>query len=58
VYASDVAVKVTHDALQIFGGYGYMRDLPLEKWARGARVTPIYDFTNFILPAIAFPGQV
>ncbi len=64
VYASDVAVKVTHDALQIFGGYGYMRDLPLEKWTRDARVTPIYDFTNemlranFILPMLAFAPEI
>jgi acyl-CoA dehydrogenase len=64
VYCSDVAVRVTHEALQIFGGYGYMRDLPLEKWARDARVTPIYDFTNemlranFILPGLAFAQEV
>ncbi|HLB23215.1 MAG TPA: acyl-CoA dehydrogenase family protein [Dehalococcoidia bacterium] len=64
VYCSEVAVRVTHDALQIFGGYGYMRDLPLEKWARDARVTPIYDFTNdmlranIILPGLAFATEV
>jgi alkylation response protein AidB-like acyl-CoA dehydrogenase len=64
VYCSDVAVKVTHLALQIFGGYGYMRDLPLEKWSRDARVTPVYDFTNemlranFILPMLAFTPEV
>jgi alkylation response protein AidB-like acyl-CoA dehydrogenase len=64
VYCSDVAVKVTHDALQVFGGYGYMRDLPLEKWARDARVTPIYDFTNqmlranIIVPTLAFAAEV
>jgi alkylation response protein AidB-like acyl-CoA dehydrogenase len=57
-------VKVTNQALQIFGGYGYMRDLPLEKWTRDARVTPIYDFTNemlranFILPMLAFAPEV
>jgi len=64
VYCSEAAVKVTHDALQVFGGYGYMRDLPLEKWARDARVTPIYDFTNqmlranIILPSLAFTAEV
>jgi alkylation response protein AidB-like acyl-CoA dehydrogenase len=64
VYCSDMAVKVTLEAQQIFGGYGYMRDMPVEKWVRDARVGPIYDFTNemlrvnHILPAIAFAAQV
>jgi alkylation response protein AidB-like acyl-CoA dehydrogenase len=64
VYCSEAAVRVTYDALQIFGGYGYMRDLPLEKWSRDARVIPIYDFTNemlranFILPSIAMATEV
>ncbi len=64
VYCSDVAMKVTMDALQVFGGYGYMRDLPMEKWVRDARVTQIYDFTNdmlrvnMIVPALAFMPEV
>ncbi len=46
MYASDVAMKVTVDALQIFGGYGYMRDYPIEKYVRDAKITQIYEGTN------------
>lgn len=48
LYASDVAVKVTTDALQVFGGYGYMREYPMEKRMRDARITQIYEGTNQI----------
>jgi butyryl-CoA dehydrogenase len=48
MYASDVAMKVTIDALQIFGGYGYMRDYPIEKYVRDAKITQIYEGTNQI----------
>ncbi len=48
VYASDVAMKVTTDAVQIFGGYGYMRDYPIEKFMRDAKITQIYEGTNQI----------
>jgi butyryl-CoA dehydrogenase len=48
LYASDVAMKVTTDALQIFGGYGYMRDYPIEKFMRDAKITQIYEGTNQI----------
>ncbi|MCB2199944.1 acyl-CoA dehydrogenase family protein [bacterium] len=48
VYASDVAMKVTTDAVQIFGGYGYMRDYPVEKYMRDAKITQIYEGTNQI----------
>ena len=64
VYCSDMALQVALEAQQIFGGYGYMRDYPVEKWVRDARVGPIYDFTNEmlranqILPAIAFAPEV
>lgn len=64
VYCSDMALNVTLEAQQIFGGYGYLRDFPVEKWVRDARVGPIYDFTNemlkvnHILPAIAFAAEV
>ena len=47
-YCSDVAMKVTTDALQILGGYGYMKDLPLEKYMRDAKVLQIYEGTNQI----------
>ncbi len=46
MYASDVAMKVTVDALQIFGGYGYMNDYPIEKYVRDAKITQIYEGTN------------
>jgi len=46
LYASDVAMKVSVDALQIFGGYGYMKDYPIEKFVRDAKITQIYEGTN------------
>jgi len=49
VFCSDMAQKVTYEAVQIFGGYGYMRDYPVEKYMRDARVCPIYDGTNEML---------
>ena len=49
VFASDVAMKVTEDAMQIFGGVGYMRDYPVEKMMRDAKITQIYEGTNQVL---------
>jgi len=48
LYASDVAMKVTTDAIQILGGYGYMKDYPAEKYMRDAKITQIYEGTNQI----------
>jgi alkylation response protein AidB-like acyl-CoA dehydrogenase len=48
LYASDVAMEVTTDAVQVFGGYGYMRDYPIEKYMRDAKITQIYEGTNQI----------
>lgn len=48
LYASDVAMRVTTDAVQIFGGYGYMKDYPVEKYMRDAKITQIYEGTNQI----------
>ncbi len=48
LFASDVAMKVTTDAIQVFGGYGYMRDYPIEKFMRDAKITQIYEGTNQI----------
>ncbi len=48
LYASDVAMKVTIDAVQIFGGYGYMKDYPVEKMMRDAKITQIFEGTNQI----------
>jgi butyryl-CoA dehydrogenase len=48
VFASDVAMKVTVNAVQVFGGYGYMKDYPVEKMMRDAKITQIYEGTNEI----------
>jgi butyryl-CoA dehydrogenase len=52
LYASDVAMNVTTDAVQIFGGYGYMREYPVEKLMRDAKITQIYEGTNQIQRAV------
>ena len=55
VFASDTAMKVTTDAVQIFGGAGYMKDYPVEKMMRDAKITQIFEGTNQVLRnAIAF----
>ena len=46
LFATDVAMQVTTDAVQIFGGYGYMKDYPIEKYMRDAKITQIYEGTN------------
>jgi alkylation response protein AidB-like acyl-CoA dehydrogenase len=46
LFATDVAMQVTTDAVQLFGGYGYMRDYPVEKYMRDAKITQIYEGTN------------
>ena len=47
-YGSDVAMRVTTEAVQILGGYGYMRDYPMEKLMRDAKLLQIYEGTNEI----------
>lgn len=47
-FASDVAMKVTTDAVQLFGGAGYTRDFPVERMMRDAKITQIYEGTNQI----------
>jgi butyryl-CoA dehydrogenase len=49
VFASDAAMKVTVDAVQVCGGAGYMRDYPVEKMMRDAKILQIYEGTNQIL---------
>ncbi|TPW12399.1 MAG: acyl-CoA dehydrogenase domain-containing protein, partial [bacterium] len=46
LFATDTAMWVTTQAVQIFGGYGYMRDYPIEKYMRDAKITQIYEGTN------------
>ncbi|BEL09800.1 acyl-CoA dehydrogenase [Actinoplanes sichuanensis] len=45
-FASDVAMEITTDAVQILGGYGYTRDYPVERMMRDAKITQIYEGTN------------
>ncbi|MFC1906351.1 acyl-CoA dehydrogenase family protein [Chloroflexota bacterium] len=49
VFASDTAMRVTTNAVQILGGVGYMRDYPVEKMMRDAKITQIYEGTNQVL---------
>ncbi|MBI5789217.1 MAG: acyl-CoA dehydrogenase family protein [Candidatus Schekmanbacteria bacterium] len=48
LFTSDMAMKVTTDAVQVLGGYGYMREYPVEKMMRDAKITQIYEGTNQI----------
>lgn len=48
LFATDAAMKITTDAVQVFGGYGYMKEYPVEKFMRDAKVTQIYEGTNQI----------
>jgi len=48
MYASDKAMEVTNDAIQILGGYGYMKEYPAERMMRDAKITQIYEGTNQI----------
>lgn len=56
-YASDTAMKVTTDAVQIFGGYGYTREYPVERMMRDAKITQIYEGTNQV-QRIIIAGQI
>ncbi|MHB1552492.1 MAG: acyl-CoA dehydrogenase family protein [Acidimicrobiales bacterium] len=47
-FASDTAMSVTTDAVQLLGGYGYTKDFPLERFMRDAKITQIYEGTNQI----------
>ncbi len=47
-FASDTAMEVTTEAIQVFGGYGYTRDYPVERFFRDAKITQIYEGTNQI----------
>ena len=48
VFATDTAMQVTTDAVQLFGGYGYVKEYPVERYMRDAKVTQIYEGTNQI----------
>jgi len=51
-FASDMAMEVTTDAVQVLGGYGYMKEYPVEKMMRDAKITQIYEGTNQIQRAV------
>ena len=46
LFASEAAHRVCHKAVQIFGGYGYTRDFPVERYYRDQRITEIYEGTS------------
>ncbi|HUJ18429.1 MAG TPA: acyl-CoA dehydrogenase family protein, partial [Nitrospirota bacterium] len=48
LFATDVAMKVTTDAVQVMGGSGYMKEYPVEKMMRDAKILQIYEGTNQI----------
>jgi alkylation response protein AidB-like acyl-CoA dehydrogenase len=50
--ASDMAMRVTTDAVQLLGGYGYVKEFPLERMMRDSKITQIYEGTNQILRVI------
>ena len=56
-YATDVLQSVVSDALQIYGGYGYMKDYPMEKLMRDAKIYQIFEGTNQI-QRIVIGGQL
>jgi alkylation response protein AidB-like acyl-CoA dehydrogenase len=51
--ASDTAMRVTTDAVQVMGGYGYMKDYPVERMMRDAKLIQIYTGTNQIMRVVA-----
>ncbi|MCK5349046.1 MAG: acyl-CoA dehydrogenase, partial [Desulfobacula sp.] len=51
-YAPAVAMRVSKEALQIFGGYGYVKELPVERYFRDAKITEIYEGTSEIMKII------
>ena len=48
LYASEAAQRITYDALQVFGGYGYMSEYVVERYTRDARATTLYEGTSEI----------
>ena len=48
LFAGDTAMKVTTEAVQVFGGYGYTKDYPVERYMRDAKITQIYEGTQEI----------
>ena len=57
LFASDVAVRAARECVQIFGGYGYLRDYPAERHYRDAKITEIYEGTSEIMQLV-IAGQM
>ena len=57
-FAADTAMKVTTDAVQIFGGYGYMKEYPVEKLMRDAKLFQIYEGTSQIQRLVIATGDI
>jgi alkylation response protein AidB-like acyl-CoA dehydrogenase len=57
LFASDVAMEVTTEAVQVLGGYGYVEDYPLERMMRDAKITQIYEGTNEIQRLVIARGM-
>lgn len=57
-FSSDMAMRVTTDAVQILGGYGYMKEYPVEKMMRDAKITQIYEGTNQIQRNVIAAGLI
>ena len=55
-FASDAAMSVTTDAVQLFGGYGYTKDFPVERFMRDAKITQIYEGTNQVQRVVIAKG--
>jgi hypothetical protein len=55
-YASEMCVKLAHDAIQILGGSGYMKDYPVERYLRDSRITTIYEGTSQLQIVAAVRG--
>ena len=52
LFSSETAMKVTTDAVQLLGGYGYMKEYPVERMMRDAKITQIYEGTSQIQKVI------
>ena len=58
LFASDVAMKVATDAVQVFGGYGFSKEYPVERLMRNAKITQIYEGTSEIQRIVISRGLV
>ena len=58
LFASDVAMQITTDAVQIYGGYGYSREYPVERLMRNAKITQIYEGTNQVQKMVISAAQL